>query len=128
MRSIVSNRHYFEKYRPLFIGTVYSVGRNPTNNYRKAKLSERGTKCREGKNDKGSNIEPRDSSDVNRSTLVAEVTFSQKTLAVRMPTTINPFKWLPVMCMTPYMTYLRHQYVAVHIPRKANFSTRNERL
>ena len=27
------------------------------------------------KNDKGSNIEPRDSSDVNRGTLVAEVTY-----------------------------------------------------
>ena len=80
------------------------------------------------KNDKGSNIEPRDSSDVNRGTLVAEVTFSQKTLTVRMLTTINSFKWLPVMCMTPYMTFFRHQYVVVHIPRKANLSTRNEGL
>ena len=49
IRSIVSNRHYFEKCRPLFIGTVYSVGRSPTNDFRKAKLSERGTKCREEK-------------------------------------------------------------------------------
>ena len=31
MGSIVSNRHFFEKCRPLFIGTVYSVGRSPTN-------------------------------------------------------------------------------------------------
>ena len=43
------NRHYFEKCRPLFIGTVYSVGRSPTKDFRKAKLSERGTKCREEK-------------------------------------------------------------------------------
>ena len=35
--------------------------------------------------------------------------------------TMKSFEWLPVMRMTQYVMYFRHQYVAVHILRKANF-------
>ena len=68
---------------------MFSVGRSPTNDF---SLSERGTKCREEKNDKGSNIEPRDSSDVNRGTLVAEVTYHVLQSEVKSTVTNSKFK------------------------------------
>ena len=44
------------------------------------------------KNDKGSNIEPRDSSDVNRGTLVAEVTYHVLQSEVKLTVTNSKFK------------------------------------
>ena len=44
------------------------------------------------KRDKGSNIEPRDSSDVNRGTLVAEVTYHVLQSEVKSTVTNSKFK------------------------------------
>ena len=53
------------------------------------------------KRDKGSNIEPRDSSDVNRGTLVAEVTYHVLQSEVKSTVTNSKFKLLTAVTFLP---------------------------